>query len=91
MPAKLAWTEGLRAARDLAIELEGVAGTRGVPDAPGDGDVQDFVLSVPSASIAGGSDETQRNIIAERGLGLPKDVQADRDIPFRDVAKGMAR
>jgi alkylation response protein AidB-like acyl-CoA dehydrogenase len=89
--AKLGWTQGLRAARDLAVELQGATGTLAAPDAPGDGDVQDFVLSVPSASIAGGSDEIQRNIIAERGLGLPKDVQVDRDVPFRDVLKGAAR
>jgi alkylation response protein AidB-like acyl-CoA dehydrogenase len=49
--------------------------------------VQTFALSVPAASIAGGSDEVQRNIIGERVLGLPKDVVVDVDVAFRDVRR----
>jgi alkylation response protein AidB-like acyl-CoA dehydrogenase len=56
-------------------------------DAPDGGRLQRMVLTIPSASIAGGSDEIQRNIIGERVLGLPKDIVVDRDIPFREVRR----
>ena len=36
-------------------------------------------------SIGGGTDQIQRNIVAERILGLPKSADVDRTIPFKDV------
>ncbi|MGE0415462.1 MAG: acyl-CoA dehydrogenase family protein [Acetobacteraceae bacterium] len=49
---------------------------------------QSALLSSPSARIAGGSDEILRNIIAERVLGLPGDIRADKGIPFNKVPSG---
>jgi alkylation response protein AidB-like acyl-CoA dehydrogenase len=41
-------------------------------------------------SIGGGSDQIQRNLIAERVLGLPHDLTVDQNIPFREARKAEA-
>ncbi len=59
---------------DLAVELQGCAGplVEGDPVAAG-GRWQRMALSWPEVVIGGGTPNIQKNIIAERLLGMPKD------------------
>ncbi|MFF5448096.1 acyl-CoA dehydrogenase family protein [Streptomyces sp. NPDC012888] len=78
--AKLLWGGWHRRLGELAVAVRGAAASAGVPDrAPGgayeDGldEAQRLFLFTRADTIYGGSDEIQRNIIAERVLGLPKE------------------
>ena len=60
---------------ELAVEINGSAGTlmKGSEEAPDDGSWAQFSLGWPEVVIGGGTPNIQKNIIAERILGLPKD------------------
>jgi alkylation response protein AidB-like acyl-CoA dehydrogenase len=54
-------------------------------------DASSSILTAPAHGIQGGSEQIQRNVIAERLLGLPREPQVDRDVPFRDLQVGTTR
>jgi len=70
---KLASTQVMRQWRDLALSVLGAHGMLAGADATRNGRVAQIALSVSGMSIAGGTDEIQRNIIGERVLGLPRE------------------
>ncbi|MHB8696217.1 MAG: acyl-CoA dehydrogenase family protein, partial [Solirubrobacteraceae bacterium] len=76
---KIFFTENLLALDDLALK---VAGSRGLTvddvDLAGTGTLAHDRLFHTSFTIAGGTSQIQRNIIAERVLGLPREPAWDR-------------
>jgi alkylation response protein AidB-like acyl-CoA dehydrogenase len=58
---------------ELALEIEGGAGVLDRDAAPEKGKWQRMALAWPEVVIGGGTPNIQKNIIAERILGLPKD------------------
>jgi alkylation response protein AidB-like acyl-CoA dehydrogenase len=71
---KLLWTDSLQRAASVAAELLGPSLTADSGEW-GTYAWSEFVLGMPGYRIGGGTDEVQKNIIAERALGLPKEPQ----------------
>lgn len=72
--AKLLYSEHARVTADDAIEVLGASGT--VTTDPMARSWIERFLFAPGLRIGGGTDEIQRNAIAERGLGLPREPEA---------------
>ncbi|HUF96697.1 MAG TPA: acyl-CoA dehydrogenase family protein [Ilumatobacter sp.] len=79
---KLALSDLARRSRNLGMSILGAAGMLSGDDAPHGGAVQHMVLSSFATGLGGGTDEIQRNVIGERALGLPREPQVDKDVPF---------
>jgi alkylation response protein AidB-like acyl-CoA dehydrogenase len=71
---------------ELALRLAGGGGVTWPDDEPGGDEWSQSFLHSRQESIAGGTDEIQRNNVSERVLGLPREPAIDRDIPFNQVA-----
>ncbi|CAB4795917.1 MAG: acyl-CoA dehydrogenase [Actinobacteria bacterium] len=85
--AKLLTTHTLRRAREIGNQIIGAQGMLWGPDSLSGGIVQELTVFSPGPSIYGGTDQVQRNIVSERGLGLPKEPGDFRTTPYRDLPK----
>jgi len=74
---KLAMAQLVQESALVGVEIAGMHATAWHPDDPEGGRWSHQLLSSRSASIGGGTDEIVRNVIAERVLGLPRDVEGD--------------
>jgi alkylation response protein AidB-like acyl-CoA dehydrogenase len=67
-----------------------IGGAGVIASAPGDEVAhwaQVELLTRYALSIGGGTDEVQRNNVAERALGLPREPLTDHEIPWKDVPR----
>lgn len=84
---KLAMSHILHAEAKLKTEIIGAEALLAGTDNPEADDINFLTLNAYFTSIGGGTDQIQRNIIGERVLGLPKEPEVDRDIPFRQARR----
>jgi alkylation response protein AidB-like acyl-CoA dehydrogenase len=84
---KLAQTRIMKLAAEIALDILGADGMLGTPDGPDGGRYTHAFEFAPASSIYGGTDEIQRNIVGERSLGLPRDPNPDKDVPYGEVLR----
>jgi alkylation response protein AidB-like acyl-CoA dehydrogenase len=86
--AKLATSRICQVSRDLSFSIVGAAALLDGTDGPLDGELHLVGLTSPGNRLGGGTDEIQHNVLAERGLGLPREPSSDVDVPYRSLRVG---
>ena len=84
---KLAYSQHAARTGDLVLRILGPGAMLYGDDALDRARWQDYFLNQFNVRIGGGTDEVQRNGIAERSLGLPRDPNSDRDTPWKDLTR----
>ncbi len=83
---KLVAGQTLQEISAFALDLQGASGVLvDAAQTSAAARFQAMLLRSPATRIEGGTDEILRNIIAERVLGLPADLRADRGLPFNQI------
>ncbi|OAA27845.1 acyl-CoA dehydrogenase [Frankia sp. EI5c] len=88
---KIAQTRIFKLSAEIGLDILGAGGMLAGPDGAQDGRFSSAFVFSPASSIYGGTDEIQRNIAAERTLGLPAEPRTDTDRPYREVLRGLGR
>jgi len=73
----------------LAVEIGGAPAMTWIPGDAEGAETSLAYLNGRTSSIAGGTNEMQRNAIAEQILGLPREASVDADRPFREVVRDV--
>jgi alkylation response protein AidB-like acyl-CoA dehydrogenase len=87
---KLAMSRIVHDAVELTSTMLGASSMLDGDDDPVAAEVNRSSFAAFVTSIGGGTDQIQRNIIGERILGLPKEPELDKNVPFREVRKASA-
>ena len=82
---KLTATNRVQQVQAFLMDIDEVGGIVEAADAPEGHDRFEAYMTSASSRIAGGADEVLRNQLAERALGMPGDIRADKDVPFSDL------
>ena len=84
--SKLMMSELFRQASDLGTTVFGMDATLNTEEGL-ESLIQELIMFAPGPAIYGGTDQVQRNIIGERGLGLPREPGPGKDTPFSELPK----
>jgi len=85
--SKLLFSEHTQRLQNLAADLEGPGAQAWTEDDRWRRGTAWSLLRVRAKTIAGGTSEVQRNILGERILGLPREPDVDRTVPWSQVPR----
>ena len=83
--AKNQQTITMKLVAEVALDILGPDGLLWGDDGVEGGKYAEQFNFVRCMSIAGGSDEINKNVIGERALGLPREPDANKGLPYREV------
>ena len=82
---KLSYASRLQKTSALAMEIRGAGALAIEADDSVTGEIWHDYIWASALRIAGGADEVLRNQIAERVLGMPGEMRADKGVPFSEL------